>query len=393
MKLLFIFIGFFLKFSTQQVFPVQEMSLNVSNKIMMDFELSLRLNLTKLNAFVKFSSSNLKAINITSNLSSILDQTFITIGQLSTIDNHRIFYNLTGSTVCDYVDIRKSFVDLEMRKFHSIIFDIQANFTKLYENFNLITFNYASNLRTLAMNWSRERNLVLTFKQTLLTFNEYFEYIGILKNDLENFGKFHKYLNQLKCTISNSTFANAGNKIEASLKQCEEQLKKKEEIAVEKINLALTTVSSSSAPVLKSEATPSNQKFYLNQMKFDLNNFLTVNDYPALTWPHIPDYTGEFSYKSKVTLRSSQEKKDSYERIWDNHLQNRTKLEEDKNDLDLGVQSSRKTRSLNPAIDDVSVAATDVVNQFSTCMVLLNKSIAQVDLMISDAEEKLKCGL
>lgn len=154
-----------------------------------------------------------------------------------------------------------------------------------------------------------------------------------------------------------------------------------------KINEALKTVQSSS-PILRSTSSISREKFYLQNMKNNLVKFLTADEYPnaTLTWPKIPDVTG-MATETFMKVRAAKEKKENYQNVWKNHLENRTTLENDEKNLNPIFNSGRRKRSTNPAIDEVLNASNSVKNQFTTCMNLLNDSISKVDLMIQNLLE------
>jgi hypothetical protein len=333
---------------------------------------------------VKASSLNLKAVKLTQNLSQALDATLTSIIQLNTVKNYRNFLPISNFSTCDSVNIRMSFIDLDMNKFRSVISDIETNFTKIYENFNLITFNYALNLRTLSMSWTRERSVFNTFKQFLMTIFEYFRYIGMLKNTLMNFGNLQTFMTEISsnCTFSSSSFADRGNKIEDNLIKCEGDLINSESQAIQKIDAALMTVTKSSsnvkssAPILKATTTPSDKKLTLQKMKDNLKKSSTTKNYKKVSWPRIPDTSGASGMKMK--LRAAQEKKSSYSRVWKDHFKNRTSLEKDQNELSSTLQLGRRKRSTDPAIDDVLNATFYVQSQFTTCMQLLNESMDNI---------------
>lgn len=375
---------FLIKFSIQQdLFLSCEESIQKSNEDLIKNELEIVKKLSNLNSYVRISNLNLKAVKIAQNLSSIFDTTLYTIGQLKSLKSYQTFISIENYSKCDFMDIRMSFLDLDRKKFYSVISEIEKNFTKIYENFSSITFNYAENLRILSMNWTRERSVVNTFKQFTITFDGYFKYIGKLRNNLINYGNYQSFLNEISsnCTFTNSSFGNHGNKIEDNLIKCQNDLINVENQTIQKINAALMTVTTS----VRKVRSISSQKFSLQKMKNNLGKFSTANDFKKVSWPHIPDTTGQAS-AIPMKLRIVQEKKESYSKIWKNHFKNRTNLENDENDLNSNLQMGkrRRKRSINPVIDEVLTLTLNVQNQFTTCMQLLNDSMIEIDQMIVD---------
>jgi hypothetical protein len=279
--------------------------------------------------------------------------------------------------------------------------------TILYENINGITFNYAVNLRDLAMNWTKERSVVNIFKQTLATLRQYQNYVGMLKINLNNYGGYNTYLSQipLNCTNFTSTFYDAGNKIEEKLLKCQEDLVNYENQVIQEIEALLLTVSASdpnlkssqaSAPILKSTSTPSNQNLALQKMKKNLKKFSTAKDFnkaPQVTWPRIPDTAGA-SGGARMKIRAAQNKKEHYKRTFDIYKKNQTQLTSDQNELNSNLQAGRRKRAADPVIDGVLNATLAVGDQFSTCVQLITDSIAQVDQIIASAIQDLSypCG-
>lgn len=397
-KIFLIFIiEFFIKISTQQpdaLLPYEQ-QLQKINDDSIKFELSLVKTLRNLNAYVRVSNLNLKASKIASSLCNVFDSTLITISRLMTIKNFEIFSTLSYYSTCDYINIRTGFLDLDMRKTHSIISEIESNLTMLNENINGITFNYGINLRDLLMNWTKERSVVNILKQLWVTLTGYRNYVGLLKNNLNYFGDLNTYLSEYPVNYSNissnSTFQDVGNKIEEKLANCQEDLVNAQKLLDQKIEAALLTVSFGSIPILKAGTTPSNQKLVMQKMKNNVKKFSTAKDFkksPQVAWPRIPDSGGASSgATSRMTLkvRAAQSKKRHYGRSYANHLKNQTCLRSDKNDLNSARQSGRRRkRATDPLIDEILNLTSIIEEKYSTCMQAINSSIEEVNNLLTD---------
>lgn len=218
----FLILNFFISLSSQQDFLSYERNLRSSTENLIKCEQNIDKKLSDFSAYVRVSMKNLEAVNIAFNLTEIFKSTLDTITELRTIKSYESFFEVSNYSTCDYRNIRASFLDLSMRKFHFQISQVEKNLTKICDKFNEISFNYVTNLRTLMKFWTRERSVVNIFRQFPLMLNEYWKYVGILKNSLFNFGNFHTFLSQINgCSETKSRFSDEGSKIENVLRDCE----------------------------------------------------------------------------------------------------------------------------------------------------------------------------
>lgn len=132
-----------------------------------------------------------------------------------------------------------------------------------------------------------------------------------------------------------------------------------------KIEAALNTVSAT--------ANSSSVKENLQNLLETLTETSTVDDYPVVQWPNIPDRSATVNIKMK--LRTCQEKKRELSMIEENCLKNQSKIAANRKAIE-GVKGS--------AIDEVRGAILGVEDNLRNYSLQLNVSIQEIDKMYNE---------
>lgn len=180
-------------------------------------------------AYLTVASSNLKASNITSNLSKAIGDGRKVLSDLKYfkyVDGYESYGNLSA---CDYVSIRQSTTDLEYQYFDDVSSDHVAKLTKLFQLRNQITASYVQNFKVFLSFKSKELSVLYAIREFEKSANEFRGYLQMLSAGKTNWNKMRIYLNDsmssMNCTVKPSTFQANGQKLDAALGKTEVALK------------------------------------------------------------------------------------------------------------------------------------------------------------------------
>jgi hypothetical protein len=160
--------------------------------------------------------------------------------------------------------------------------------------------------------------------------------------------------------------------IEANLSQVQQELIALELIALQKTQDALKVVTSTART-----SSDSPTRAHLITLEEILEKTKTKDDHPKLKWPRIPDTTkADNGFYMKVRAQKAKTKK--YKNIDYNIKKNKTKIQTTFNGLSKSVTSSRTKRAASPAVNDVLLATSDVLNKYTEYGLKIATALTQV---------------
>ena len=208
-----------------------EQQLEKSTRSFADKELKISKMIELCDAYLKYSSSNLKASNIAKNLSTALDNGRNSLNALKSIKNHYSFESFGDFSTCEYISSRQSTIEIDLSRFDYILSDAVANLTELYQLRNQITSNFASNFKALLKFKSKALTVVFTIRDFGKTADEYLSYLRLLYLSKDYLKKLKVCLNaaatSLNCSTASTSFQDKGQQIDVKLENFEEGLKGK----------------------------------------------------------------------------------------------------------------------------------------------------------------------
>lgn len=129
-------------------------------------------------------------------------------------------------------------------------------------------------------------------------------------------------------------------------------------------------------------------------LKLDVQDLLTtlmdtttVDDFPTLKWPKLPDNPGN---GIKLKLRTCIEKERKYFSIGEDCTTNLTRITKKRMEIDSQtVSSSRKVAATSSAVFAAINATKEVEKKYSEYKILLNASINEVEKIYEDLEASI----
>ena len=146
-------------------------------------------------SYLTVASANLRASNIASNVSKIMDDGRRVLSDLKNFKYVDGFEPYGSLPACEYVSIRQSTVDLEYQNFDSVSSDHVARLIKLFQLRNQITASYVKNFKAFKNFRSKELTVIYTIREFGKAGNEFIGYLQMLKAGKKNWNKLQNYLN------------------------------------------------------------------------------------------------------------------------------------------------------------------------------------------------------
>lgn len=169
--------------------------------------------------------------------------------------------------------------------------------------------------------------------------------------------------------------------IEITLVPLQEQVIFLAKVGLLKVALAQKTVTAGSR-------LPRTPKSVLDSLKESMKDISSMNDYPLVGWPQLPDLPkGDRTMTIKLRSTICENKKRDYKDTTANAKQNRGRLFDDRQDLNastFSVSSVRKVQAQSPQIEDVIKAVINIENAFVKYEAKLDSAIVEVNRMSKD---------
>lgn len=191
-------------------------------KNFIDSELRIVKSLNLSDSFLKFAVINLKASNVSENVTKPLESVRIEIQNMATVKNFVNFENLSNFSLCEFSTSQSSLNEFEIWMQDKIIQNFYQNLTKLFEMRIKITEEvYIKNIKTLRNFLSKEKFLwrtLMQFGETGKEFTRHLQLLNINKIFLDNLKTFLRTQEKtLNCPIINNSFEEFGDDIEKNL--------------------------------------------------------------------------------------------------------------------------------------------------------------------------------
>lgn len=259
-----------------QVEPVVERSSNILIKL----ENDLKRVLTSANASMRFSIKNLQSGNLASSLVTIMESLIPNIRDSQTLGDLHPFLNFTNPENCDYILYRLALCHYDIFIFQRISRNLIRNATKLYEISKKIHIEFAANYKAMQVSWTRALTVQQLLRHIWNSFNNYFKFNSLIQPHLKYMIELQSYLNasfsSSGCVLPASIITAKGNYLEDPLEVIESELQSDHVVAISKIDEAL-------------KVEVNFTKLMLIDLQNVLNDTGTLDDYPDVGWPRIPD--------------------------------------------------------------------------------------------------------
>lgn len=227
LKILFLLQFFNFCFSSIEISSIEREVFKMT-KFLIESEVKVAKSLQNCDSHLKFGVANLKASNLSENITKPLENMRIPIQEMSKLEIHENAENLTNWATCEYLTVRSSFIELEIRKQDGISKDLQRNMTKLLELRKKIVELYEKNVKVLRNVLSKEKFLTRIWGQFGATAKDLMNFWRFLRHNKKYLNNFLAFLGSLEsnltCTVVNSTFKVRGEQIEDKFKTYEDQL-------------------------------------------------------------------------------------------------------------------------------------------------------------------------
>lgn len=180
-------------------------------------------------SYLTVSSANLKASNIASNSSKVIDDGRQVLSSLKNFKYVDGFESYSSLSKCDYVSTRISTTDLEYQNFDAISNDHVKKLNKLLQIRNKITASYTKNFKVFLKFRSKELSVIYTIREFGRAANEFIGYLQMLSASKKNWNRMRIYLNNsmasMNCTVKATKFQIRGQQLDAALGNAEGGLK------------------------------------------------------------------------------------------------------------------------------------------------------------------------
>lgn len=278
----------------------------------------------------------------------------------------------------------------DVKVLNQTLMNVRKNESKIIEFESAVSTKFEQNFKSFSTLLSKAKTVASILTSSMSIYTQFGVYMQSLIAHINNLMTLNAYLSNLiisKTITSNFTtgtldpFMRKMRDVQIQLIPLQQRIILLCKVAINKISLAEQNVAIS----VKS-TSDSDTKEILKDLKLELIDAATVNDYSMVAWPNLPDLPKP---PASIKLRSAvcDIKRADYEMIQENAETNRSKIEIHRKALDASTataQSSladKKVKAQLPVIADVIQATILVENAYIAYINKLEWALNETELL------------